>query len=160
MPIPREALDLENRTIGINGEPTLAAAYVILKEQWQSGDRDRELGLHLLFLAWYGLIEPAHLTGFTETEEEKRELDRVFTEVHAYFEPLINGDAEMLFTVGLAAHMFWYMFDDAPVWEERAERYRHLYRALLPDGIDPEIFSGRGAYGEYYAGQAAVPGGY
>jgi hypothetical protein len=160
MPIPQEALDLENRSVGIDGEPTMAAAYLILKEQWRSGDRDRELGLHLLFLAWYGLVEPEHITGFTKAEEEKRELNQVFTEVHAYFEPQINGDAEMLFTVGLAAHMFWYMFDDAPVWEERAERYRHLYRALLPDGINPKIFSGRGAYGEYYAGQAAVAGGY
>ena len=58
MPIPQKALDLENRSIGISGEPTLAEAYKILKEQWQSGDRDRELGLHLMFLAWFGNTEP------------------------------------------------------------------------------------------------------
>lgn len=51
MPISQKALDLENRSIGINGEPTLAAAYEILKEQWNSGDRDREIGLHLMFLS-------------------------------------------------------------------------------------------------------------
>lgn len=158
MPIPREALELENRAIGIGGEPTLAAAYLILKREWDSGNRDRELGLHLLFLAWYGLVEPEQYTGFTEIEEEKRELRQMFTDVHAYFEPQIHEDAEMLYTVGLAAQMFWYMFDDAPLWEERAESYRRIFRALLPDGIDPEIFSGRGAYGEYYAGHAAVPG--
>ena len=43
MSIPQKALELENRNIGINGEPTLADAYKILKEQWRNGDRDREL---------------------------------------------------------------------------------------------------------------------
>jgi len=160
MPIPPEALELENRSIGMDGEPTLAGAYRILKQEWSSGDRDRDLGLHLLFLAWYGLVEPQQYTGFTETEKEKGELKRTFNEVHAFFEPQIEQDAEILYTVGLAAHMFWYMFDDAPVWEQRAERYRRLYRALLPEGIDPEIFIGRGAYGDYYAGQAGAIGGY
>lgn len=162
MPIPQEALELENRSIGMDGEPTMAAAYRILMDHWRSGERDRELGLHLMFLAWYGLVEPEQYTGFAEAEEEKRKLRLTFNEVHAYFEPQIEQDAEMLYTVGLAADMFWYMFDDAAVWEERGERYCRLYRALLPDGIDPEIFRGRGAYGEYYAGQAAAskPDGY
>ncbi len=97
MPIPQKALELENRSIGINGEPTLAAAYDILKEQWRNGDRDRELGLHLMFLAWYGLIEPGHLTGFSENDALTQELNQTLTEVHAYFEPQIFQDAEMLY---------------------------------------------------------------
>ena len=52
MPIPHEALDLENRSVGTNGKPTLAEAYKLLKKPWFDGDRDRELGLHLMFLAW------------------------------------------------------------------------------------------------------------
>ena len=74
MPIPEEALDLENRSIGINGEPTLAAAYEILKNQWNNGERDRELGLHLMFLAWYGTSEPEYITGFSDSwkKEGKR----------------------------------------------------------------------------------------
>ncbi len=160
MSIPQQALEFENRSIGINGEPTLAAAYEILKEQWRNDDRDRELGLHLFFLAWYGLIEPGHLTGFSENEHLTRELNQTLTEVHAYFEPQIYQDAEMLYVVGLAANMFWYMFDDAPAWEQRAKDYQQRYRALAPNGIDPEVFQNRGACGEYYAGQAAVEGGY
>ena len=160
MPIPQEALDLENRSVGVDGEPTLAEAYKILKECWLNGDRNRELGLHLTFLAWYGLVEPGHLTGFVESDELRRELNQLLTEVHTYFEPQIYQDAEMLYVVGLAAHMFWFMFDDASAWKKRASEYRQRYHALAPNGIDPAMFQNRGAYGAYYAGQATVEGGY
>ncbi len=159
MSIPEEALDLENRSVGINGKPTLAAAYQILKKQWRKGDRNRELGLHLMFLAWYGLIEPAHLTGFCQSDKTS-DLNETLTEVHAYFESQIYQDAEMLYVVGLAAHMFWFMFEDASAWQKRGIEYRQRYRALAPGGIDPAIFQGRGAYGDYYGGQSAIEGGY
>ncbi len=164
MPIPQQALELENRSIGNNGEPTLADAYEILKEHWRNGDRDREIGLHLMFLSWYGIIEPRHITGFPETDEMRQELIQMLNRVHAYFEPQIHQDAEMLYVVGVAAHMFWFMLEDdledARVWEKRAENYHKHFRAILPNGIDPIIFHNRGAYGEYYAGQAKVEGGY
>ena len=160
MPIPERALDLENRSIGTHGEPTLSAAYQILKEQWRKGDRDRDLGLHLVFLSWYGLIEPAHLTGFSESGELRSELNRTLTEVHEYFEPQIHEDAEMLYVFGLAAHLFWFMFDDFSTWEKLGIEYRARYRALAPGGLDPAIFNNRGAFGDYYAGQAAVSDGY
>ena len=160
MPIPPKVLELENRSIGVNGEPMLADAYAILREQWQNGNRDREIGLHLMFLAWYGLIEPRHLTGFSESEELTQELNHTMKEVHEYFEPWIYRDAEMLYVFGLAAHMFWFMFEDAAVWEKRSLEYQQRYRALAPNGIDPEIFNNRGAYGEYYSGQSKVEGGY
>lgn len=160
MPVPQEALELENRSIGIDGEPTLADAYVILKEQWRRGERDRELGLHLMFLTWYGIVEPGHLTGFSESEELTRELNQTLREVHAHFEPQIYQDAEMLYAFGLAADMFWFMFDDASAWEKRGIEYGRRYRALAPKGIAPEIFRDRGAYGEYYGWQARGEGGY
>jgi len=160
MPIPQKALELENRSIGINGEPTLADAYEILKEQWRSGDRDRELGLHLMFLTWYGLIEPAHLTGFSETDDLSQELNLMLAEVHEYFETQIYQDVEILYVFGLAANLFWFMFDDASEWKKRSIEYQQRYRALAPNGIDSAIFYNRGAYGDYYAGQAKVEGGY
>ena len=61
MGIPQEALELEERAI--QGEPTLGRAYELLLGQWNSGDRSRELALHLMFLAWYLCIEPPFLTG-------------------------------------------------------------------------------------------------
>ena len=165
MAIPREALELENRNIGVDGEPTLADAYVILRAKWLEGDRDRDLGLHLMFLAWYGATEPDHITGFTKPWEETRsELLPVFKEVHDYFAPEIGSDTEMLYVVGLIAHMQWFMLDDdmdiAKAWEKRSEEYHKQYRKLAPNGIDPEIFSNRGAYGDYFEGQAKVEGGY
>ncbi len=164
MPIPQKALELENRSIGINGEPTLAAAYDILKEQWRNGDRDRELGLHLMFLAWYGIIEPGYLTGFSGTngisQEMNAELNQMLEEVHAYFEPQIQQNAEMLYVFGLMSELFWFMLDNSSAWEKRSIEYHQRYRALLPNGIAPEVFHNRGAYGDYYAGQAAVEGGY
>ena len=160
MPISQKALDLENRSIGINGEPALAAAYEILKVQWNNGDRDREVGLHLMFLAWYGLVEPGNLTGFFENEDLTNELNQTLSEVHAYFEPQIYDDVEMLYVFGLAADMFWYMYDNASEWEKRSIEYQKRYRALTPNGIDPKIFQNRGAYGEYYLGQLEIEGGY
>jgi hypothetical protein len=165
MPISQKALELENRNLGIEGEPTLADAYEILKKQWDDGDRDRDLGLHLMFLAWYGTFEPEHITGFSNSWEERmQEMLPVFAAVHAYFEPEIHKDAEMLFVVGLIADMYWFMLDKdvsvAKVWEERGKNYRKQYRALAPNGIDPSIFLNRGAYGDYFAGQAKVDGGY
>ena len=160
MPISPEALELENRSIGVDGEPTMAAAYRIPKGQWDSGERDREIGLHLMFLAWFGIVEPGHITGFSDTDGEKRELQQVLNEMHSFFEPLIHNDAEILYAFGLAADLFGYMFDDAPTWEYRAEEYKRLYRQLRPDGLDPTIFQSRGAYGDYYEGHARLKGGY
>ncbi|HEV7644815.1 MAG TPA: hypothetical protein VGO50_12795 [Pyrinomonadaceae bacterium] len=161
MPISQEVIDLENRHNQVEAEPTLVTAYEILKEQWQSGDHDREVGLHLMFLSWYGQIEPGQSTGFTNTYEEQGELMKTLTDVHAYFEPGIHQDAEMLYVVGLAAELFWFMFPyDISIWEQRGIEYQKLYRALSPNGIDPKIFHGRGYYGAYYEGQAKVENGY
>ncbi len=145
-------------------ESGLAEAYEILKEQWKQGERDRELGLLLFFISWYAMIEPGSDTGFHETvgfgHERNDELNCMLTEVHAFFEPQINEDVEMLYVIGLAAHMFYFMFDNSDDWENRSIKYRKMYRKLAPDRIDPEIFSGRGFFGEYYNGQAKVEGGY
>ena len=159
MPISPNALDLENRSIGINGEPKLADAYEILKTQWKNGERGREIGLHLMFLSWYGSIEPPYLTGFLE-KETIYELEDTFIEIHDYFEPQIFDDAEMLYAFGLAASMFWFVFKDTEIWKQRGEDYQQRYRELAPKGIDPSIFENRGAYGKYYKAQAEIENGY
>jgi hypothetical protein len=157
MPIPQAAVDLENRE-------QLADAYEILKQLWSEGNRDRELALHLIFLTWFGIIEPVQLTGFPDTEEMRHELKLMFKEVHARFESQIYQDAEMLYVVGVIAQMHWFMLDDeieiAKAWEARGQKYHEQYRALAPHGIDPLIFLNRGAYGDYFAGQAKVVEGY
>lgn len=160
MSIPHAVLELENRFCGEEGEPTLAAAFDILYDHWQAGERNRELGLHLMFISWYGIIEPEHITGFSNDVAKQKQLQQVFAETHRYFEPQIVDDAELLFAFGLAVQMFWFMFDDAAIWEQRAKQYRLRYRELAPAGIRPEVFHNRGAYGAYYAKQSDVIGGF
>jgi len=66
MPISAKVMELEIQSVGAHGAPTLGAAYELLRDQWRSGERDRELALHLIFLAWYLNLEPPHLTGLDE----------------------------------------------------------------------------------------------
>jgi hypothetical protein len=80
--------------------------------------------------------------------------------VHDYFRPSIKSDAEMLYVVGLMANLFPYLLGDEPEWESIAAEYQQSYRALVPEGLSPSVFAGRGAYGDYFAGQTSVVGGY
>lgn len=160
MSIPRVVLELENRSVGRHGEPTLFLAYVKLLAEWRGGSRDREVGLHLMFLAWYLLCEPPHLTGLEGQAEPPASLAEVFHEVHQYFQPGIRRDAEMLYVVGLMAHLFPYLLGDAAAVEALAEEYRSLYRSLMPRGLSADLFAGRGAYGDYFATQCRVADGF
>jgi hypothetical protein len=167
MTFPPDVIELENRSLGRHGSPTLASAYERLKQYWDAGNHDREVALHLLFLAWYGLCEPAHITGF-ETEGMSRDclqaqfdqLQDTFNQIHTAMEPQIDGDPEMLYVVGLMAHLFPYLLGDELAWTQRSEHYRRRYHTLLPMGISPSVFHHRGAYGDYFAHQARGNDGY
>jgi hypothetical protein len=158
MPISLDTLELENRGYAQNGEPVLIDAYRSLKEQWNGGDRDRELGLHLIFLSWYGLVEPPFVFGEYDVEEDR--LQETFNEVFEYFRPQMDSDPEFLYVVGLAAHLFPFMLGNETEWENRAIEFQKKYRQLKPDGIEPQVFENRGAYGKYYGHMAKVEGGY
>ena len=162
MGIPARAFELElkHKIWEANGEPTLGAAYEILRDEWRGGDRNRELALHLMFLSWYLLIEPVHLTGLDEERVSTDELTAIFNEVHEHVAPAKSGDAEVLYVVGLMAQLSPWLLGDNATWEARSNVYRLLYRALEPNGLDSGVFEGRGAYGEYFASQARVEGGY
>lgn len=162
MAISETALALENQSLGANGRPMLGRAYEVLRDQWRDGDRDRELALHLMFLAWYLIIEPAHLTGAEPALASSDELATMFNEAHDWLLPAgaESDDVEALYTAGLPAHMFSWALGDDSLWDARSRAYRARYRQLAPAGIDPTVFDGRGAYGEYFARQARVVGGY
>lgn len=161
MAMPRAILDLENRHIGATGEATLGLALNLAKRAWRSGDRDRELALHLLFLAWYCNLEPAHLTGYTESSFPSDELAGLFNEAYRELEPHIHDDAECLYVVGLIATLTPFLLgDDEATWQSRSARFEKRYRALCPSGLPVAHFDGRGAYGDYFARQIAVRGGY
>ena len=113
-----------------------------------------------MFLAWYLMCEPGHLTGLDASPVDESSLAGVFRDVHDYFRPSIKSDPEMLYVVGLMAHLFPYLLGDEPQWTSVAEAYRKSYRALVPEGLSPSLFVNRGAYGEYFAGQTSVVNGY
>lgn len=161
MNIPEALLELENRSIGLDGEPTLGDALGLALDEWRAGSSDRELRLHLLFLAWYCNIEPPHLTGLDTATIASCKLESIFQDVYATFAEEILNDAEALYVVGLMALLSpWLLGEDVPTWEARSKKFQTRYRELLPDGISPDSFEGRGAYGDYFAGQAAVEGAY
>ena len=162
MSISPAARELENRYFGDQGEPTLGPALGLILDQWRSGDRERELGLHLLFLAWYLMVEPPFLTGLDETRVSSEELAAVFREVHDWLLPdaTATQDAEVLYVTGLMASLAPWLLGDSEEWTRRSEAYRTRYRELMPSGLDPQVFEGRGAYGEYFSSQAGVKRGY
>jgi hypothetical protein len=96
MSLPQAILDLENRNVGDHGEPTLGAALALAAAEWRSGNRDRELCLHLLFLSWYCNLEPPHLTGYRQTAFPSGELSELFHDVYTTFADQVFEDAECL----------------------------------------------------------------
>jgi hypothetical protein len=157
---PDEIMALENRSIGDHGKPTLGQALELAIGEWNAGNREREFRLHLLFLAWYCNLEPSHITGYHESTPSAR-LGELFSAVYDTFTDAILDDAEALYVVGLMALLSpWLLGGDAKTWEARARDYRVRYRALVPEGLSPSQFEGRGAYGDYFAGQFQVQGGF
>jgi hypothetical protein len=164
--LPKRVLRLENRSIGRDGghgrrgEPTLGQALEAALAEWRAGNRDRELGLHLLFLAWYCSLEPPHLTGF-DAGAALFDLPSIFVEVYETFAPGNLDDVEFLYVVGLMAHLSpWLLGEKVETWESRSEQFRKRYRQLAPQGLPASRFRGRGAYGHYFASQVVVPGGF
>jgi hypothetical protein len=156
MAISADALVLEQRSVDRSGKPALGEAYELLRDQWRSGDRDRELALHLMFLAWYLTIEPPFLTGLDARRTPSDELPAAFLEVHGHFEASIESDVEMLYVVGLMAHLCAWCIGDVDSWDARSLEYKPAYRQLAPDGLSPSLFEGRGLYGHYFAGHAKL----
>ncbi|HEV7508452.1 MAG TPA: hypothetical protein VGS07_26455 [Thermoanaerobaculia bacterium] len=161
MTFPQAILDLENRSVGARGEATLGRALELAVAEWRSGNDERELRLHLLFLSWYCNVEPPHLTGLDESRAPSSDLPQLFQEVYRSFGDGILDDAECLYTIGLMANLTpWLLGEDETTWEARSLAFRARYRQLLPDGLTATHFEGRGAYGDYFAKQVIVPGGF
>jgi hypothetical protein len=157
----RRQLKFENRDLGAAGEPTPARALELAMNEWHSGNRDRELRLHLLFLSWYCNLEPPHLTGLEKSPAPSGTLPHLFQDVYETFADGIADDVECMYVVGLIAHLTpWLLGGDVAMWESRSAEFRRQYRVLMPDGLPPSYFEGKGAYGDYFSGQVRVPEGF
>ena len=51
MTISEKAMDVDNRSVGSSARPVLGTTGELLRDRWRSNERDRELALHLMFLA-------------------------------------------------------------------------------------------------------------
>jgi hypothetical protein len=130
----------------------MKAEWDTLSTQWLSGDRTREAALHLLFLSWYSCIEPPHLTGLEDDVAPQGLVDELFE----FLGGEDSRDVEFMFVVAIMAEVAPWCLGDVLHWEAVAERFR----ARLGDNVlRPEVFSGRGGYGEYFAHQALTQSG-
>ena len=126
--------------------------YQRLKEGWREGERDRELILELMFLAWWHWAEPPFLTNFSDDPE----VVTLWRELFAYSEGEESNDAEFLFVAGTMAHIFAYALGDETEWKARGLRMIRRAMSLQPTALPLSTFDGRGKYGEYFAHQLRV----
>jgi hypothetical protein len=152
MPTLEAITEVENRYSGQGGEPSLGQAFAMLQERWASGARDRETALRLAFLAWYSCSEPTWLTGLPDDQNTST----VFLDAFATLGGAQSSDVEVCFAVGLMAELFPYCIGDEAYWLSVGNMLRARARALAPRGLQPSQFSGRGAYGEYFAHMVAT----
>lgn len=126
--------------------------YTQLRDGWLAGDSDREHALHLLFLAWMHWADPPFVTGMPYDPGAVELWHKIF----GHFGGEGSADAEFLHVAGLMAHLFPWVLGDEQAWKEAAERMRVRSLQLRPEGFPPELFEGRGDFGDYFAHQARV----
>jgi hypothetical protein len=139
------AVEAEYR--GRNGKPTLGRALRMLESRWNGGARDHETTLRLMFLAWYRYAEPTDLTGLTEDESTRDLLLESFESLGGKD----SKDPEFCFAAGVMAELFGWAFGDDAQWTAIGIELKARARQLRPQGFEPEYFSGRGAYGDYFS---------
>jgi len=127
-------------------------AYRQLRGRWDAGDRDKELTLHLLFLAWMHWADPPFATGMSDDPEDVK----LWHDIFAHFGGEGSSDAEFLHVAGLMAKLFPWELGDEQAWEAVAERMKVRSLQIRPEGFAPELFEGRGDFGDYFAHQARV----
>jgi hypothetical protein len=153
---PASAIELETRHIGADGEPTLHAAFVVLRDHWLAGNRDRETALHLAFLAWYMMVDFG--TGYEEvqTEETDIELATMFGEAHEWLDADGTSDPEVVYVFHVMMEVGTLFADEhGGCWEDsRRDAYRKRIQRLWPAGPNPELFAERGFYGDYFRMQS------
>ncbi len=145
MEIP-DITEIESQYCGSRGKPVLGNALVELRARWEAGHRDRETCLRPLFLAWYTCSEPTWLTGLPE----QGGMMVVFQSVFAHLNDAFPDDPEFLFVAGYMAALWPWCCGEEAKWETTGRNCLKKFQAT-GEGLLPETFSGRGAYGFYFA---------
>jgi hypothetical protein len=125
-------------------------AYVELKQRWLIGERDRELGLRLMFFAWMHWADPPFVTGLLDDPNDIP----LWLEIFEYFGGEAASDAEFLYVTAIMASITPEELGGEDTWKPRVERRETRSKELRPEGFRPEDFERRGDYGEYFAHQS------
>jgi hypothetical protein len=128
----------------------MEATYTELKARWRAGGRDRELALHLLYLAWMQWADPPFDTGMTGDDDAIS----IWFEIFEFFGAEAASDAEFLYVTAIMATITPEELGGEAIWGPRVERLESRVNELRPEGFGPETFEGRGDYGDYFAHQS------
>ena len=123
--------------------------YRELKTRWLTGERDRELGLRLMFFAWMHWADPPFVTGLTDDPDA----DALWRDAFTYSGGEASTDAEFLFVSGVMAELFPYAIGDENEWSQRGSRMKERALNLQPAALQLGAFEHRGEYGKYFAHQ-------
>ena len=127
----------------------MESEYRELKARWLAGERDRELGLHLMFFAWMHWADPPFVTGLTGD----RGAEALWRDVFAYAGGESSMDVEFLFVAGLMAKLFPYAIGDEDEWSQRGSRMKERALESKSTTLRLSTFENRGEYGKYFAHQ-------
>jgi hypothetical protein len=123
----------------------LGEAFAYLNDRWQSGERDSETGIRLLFLAWYSCSEPSWLTGLPDDGM------KMYEELFNHLNPVMGSNAEWLFVTGYMASLWpWCCgIENEDKWSKIGREHLKQFKQLGA-AVNGEIFKGRGYYGHYF----------
>ena len=147
----QEITAVEDEYHGRNGKPSLGRALEMWKSRWESGERDRETALRIIFLLWYCCAEPGEFTGLPQSGISKKLLIDAFESLGG----IKTTDAELCYVMGIMTEVAVFCFGDNEYWEKIGIELRPRTQKLKPDGFKPEHFRERGAYGDYFAHMAS-----
>lgn len=144
----RECVGRKERTFD-DKSADMERDYTELKARWLAGERDRELGLRLMFFAWMHWADPPFVTGLIDDPVA----EELWRDVFAYSGGETSIDAEFLFVSGIMAELFPFALGDEKEWSQRGSRMKSRAMNLQPTAFSLSTFDNRGEYGTYFAHQ-------
>jgi hypothetical protein len=125
------------------GEPSLGNALEIVAQQWAAGARGEGTLIRLLFLIWYGVVEPPALTGLPMHYSGPS-----FEEVFESAGGEERASPLVLWAVGQMAEVAPWAIGEEEYWRKAARRLLDRARQLKPH-FTASDFVGLGTAGDY-----------
>lgn len=114
----------------------MQGAYLVCRERWKVGERDRELALQLMFLTWMHWADPPFVTGLRGDPDA---LD-LWRETFGWLGAEASSDAEFLAVSGVMITVTPWAFGDATEWQAKAAFLTSRVQELPPSGMSESTF--------------------